>query len=113
MFKKITLGAAAALTAATGFTALPTAAEARGYYNDGYSSRYARSYDDRYYRGRSAYRPYRRCSGTTGTIIGGAGGALAGRAIDKHGSRLTGTILGAAAGALLGRTIDKSNCRSR
>ena len=108
MFKKITLGAAAAMTA---LTALPAAAQAQ-YYRDGYyQSRSA--YNDGYYRGRNAYRPYKRCSGTTGTIIGGAGGALAGRAIDRHGSRITGTILGAAAGALLGRTIDKSNCRSR
>ena len=107
MFKKITLGAAAAMTAVT---ALPAAAQAQ-YYRDGYYQ--SRSYDNGYYRGRNAYRPYKRCSGTTGTIIGGAGGALAGRAIDSRGSRITGTILGAAAGALLGRTIDKSACRSR
>ena len=89
MFKNITLGAAAALTAITAF---PAAAEARGHHNNGYyqsrydrgyDNRYARSYDDRYYRGRSDYRGYKRCSGTTGTIIGGAGGALAGRAIDR------------------------------
>ena len=108
MFKKFTLGAAAALTAAS---ALPAAAEARGY-NDGYyQSRYDRAYDDRYYRGRSYDRPYRRCSGTTGTIVGGAAGALLGRSIDRHGSRATGTILGAAAGALLGREVGKSTCR--
>lgn len=46
-------------------------------------------------------------SGTTGTIVGGAAGALAGREIDKHGSRATGTILGAAVGALLGRHVER------
>lgn len=50
----------------------------------------------------------RRKNGTTGLIVGGAAGALAGRAIDGGRSRTTGTILGAAAGALLGREIDKS-----
>ena len=70
MFKKITL---TVLAAATAMTAVPTAAEARprGYYNDGYHSQY---YGDRYRRG----------DGTTGAIIGGAGGALAGRAIDRN-----------------------------
>jgi outer membrane lipoprotein SlyB len=50
----------------------------------------------------------RRKNGTTGLIIGGAAGALAGRAIDSRGNRTTGTLVGAAAGALLGREIDKS-----
>jgi outer membrane lipoprotein SlyB len=50
----------------------------------------------------------RRKNGTTGLLVGGAAGALAGRAIDSRGSRTTGTILGAAAGALIGREVDKS-----
>ncbi len=50
----------------------------------------------------------RRKNGTTGLIIGGAAGALAGRAIDGGRNRTVGTIAGAAAGALLGREIDKS-----
>ena len=51
-------------------------------------------------------------NGTTGLIVGGAAGALAGRAIDSRGERMTGTILGAAAGALLGREVQKSmSCR--
>jgi len=110
MLKKITLGAAAAVTAVS---ALPAAAQAHGY-RDGYYSRYDRAQYSRYdrgYQGRSYYRGQRRCSGTTGTIVGGAAGALAGRAIDSRGSRLTGTVLGAAAGALLGRHVGKSTCR--
>ncbi|QNN64222.1 glycine zipper 2TM domain-containing protein [Sphingomonas rhizophila] len=55
----------------------------------------------------------KRPNGTTGLIIGAAGGALIGRAIDTRGERATGTILGAAAGALVGRKIERSNVRCR
>ena len=50
----------------------------------------------------------RRSNGTTGLIVGAAGGALIGRAIDTRGERTTGTILGAAAGALVGRSVERS-----
>ncbi len=50
----------------------------------------------------------RRSNGTTGLVVGAAGGALLGRAIDTRGERATGTILGAAAGALLGRSVERS-----
>jgi hypothetical protein len=111
MLKKFTLSAAAAVAA---MSALPTAAQANhghGYYERG---GYEQSYrGDRYY-GRNQYsgrNSYRRCSGTTGTVVGGAAGALAGRAIAGRGNRTTGTILGVAAGALLGREVGKSTCR--
>ncbi len=112
MFKKITIGAA---LAASTIAVVPAPAFAN---HDGYSqSRYDRSHrDDRYYGRDDRYygrNQYRRCSGTTGTVIGGAGGALLGREIAGRGSRGTGTILGAAAGALLGRQIGKSSCRGR
>lgn len=55
----------------------------------------------------------RRPNGTTGLIVGAAGGALIGRAIDTKRERATGTILGAAAGALLGRHIDRNRARCR
>ena len=55
----------------------------------------------------------KRPNGTTGMIVGAAGGALVGRAIDTHGSRATGTILGAAGGALLGRQIQRGASRCR
>lgn len=55
----------------------------------------------------------KRSNGTTGLIVGAAGGALVGRAIDSHGSRATGTILGAAAGALIGRSVERSASRQR
>ncbi len=105
MFKKITLGAALAASTLAVAPA-PALASHDGYYD----SRYERSHrGDNYYRGRN----YRSCKGTTGLVVGGAGGALLGREIAGRGSRGTGTILGAAAGALLGREIAKSSCRSR
>lgn len=55
----------------------------------------------------------KRSNGTTGLIVGAAGGALVGRAIDTHGERATGTILGAAAGALLGRSVERGRTRCR
>ena len=50
----------------------------------------------------------RKPNGTTGLVVGGAAGALAGRAIDNRGSRTTGTVLGAAVGALLGRHVERN-----
>ena len=104
----------------------------RGYYDDGYYAprrvyrqrhynRYARPrYYDNGYHGRSyrddRYYGRRRCgSGTTGAIIGGAGGALIGREIGRggrgyygrRGSGTGGAIIGGAVGALLGREIGR------
>jgi phage tail tape-measure protein len=106
MFRKFTLAAALA-TAAT--VAVPAAADA---HRIGRAHSHA-SYDQGYY-GRSSYDDgysERRCSGTTGTILGAAAGALLGRAVDNRGSRVTGTVVGGAAGALLGREVGKSRCR--
>jgi hypothetical protein len=80
------------------------AKDARRYYTSDNGVRYWRGDDGRYY--------CRRSNGTTGLIVGGAAGALAGRAIDTRGDRATGTIVGAAAGALLGREVQRSmSCR--
>jgi hypothetical protein len=113
MFKQITL-AAAALSSAALVVPVDTA-EARhrgyGYYNShGYSQQYRnyRGYDRRYYN-----RTYRNgCkSGTTGAIVGAAGGALLGREIAGRGDRTMGTILGAAIGGLAGRELTRTkNC---
>ena len=76
----------------------------RRYYTSNNGIRYWRGDDGRYH--------CKRSNGTTGLIVGGAAGALAGRAIDTRGERATGTILGAAAGALLGREVQRSvSCR--
>ena len=81
-----------------------------GYYNNGYQNQ---AYDNGYYGRSNGYRDHR-CSGTTGTIVGGVGGALIGRSIGRgsyhQNSGTTGTILGAAIGALVGRQVGKSTC---
>ena len=64
------------------------------------------------WRGRDGRTYCRKSDGTTGLIIGAAGGALLGRAINTRGERTTGTILGAVGGGLLGKEVDsKRRCR--
>ena len=79
---------------------MPTPAMARGYHG--------KMWQDSQGRWRC-----KRSNGTTGLIVGAAGGALLGRAVDRHGERATGTILGAAAGALLGRSVERGRTRCR
>jgi hypothetical protein len=103
-----------------------------GYYdpraNDpGFDDRYRTDYDaSRYYREGSNYRERRltaqdevyrgsdgryyckRSDGTTGLIIGGAAGALAGNVIDGGRNRVAGTLIGGALGALLGKNVEQN-----
>lgn len=110
--------ALAATASVVGATMAAAPAEARrGHHHRVYDDR-GRYYEPRrvsrndVWRGRDGRYYCRRGNGTTGLVIGAAGGALAGRAIDTQGERATGTILGAAAGALLGREVEKSmRCR--
>lgn len=88
--------------------AVPAMAHNTGYrhqhqYSDGVG--YWQGEDGRYY--------CKRSNGTVGLLVGGAAGALLGRAVDTRGSRATGTIVGAAAGALIGREIQRSRSRAR
>ena len=55
----------------------------------------------------------RRPNGTTGLVVGGAAGALAGREIAGRGDRTVGAILGAGVGALAGRAIQRAGSRCR
>lgn len=71
------------------------------------------SSNDRVWRGNDGRYYCKRNNGTTGLIIGAAGGALLGRTVDTRGERATGTILGAVGGALLGREIERSGARCR
>ena len=68
---------------------------------------------DRIWRGRDGRYYCRRANGTTGLIIGAAGGALIGREIDGGYNRTAGTLIGAAIGGLLGREIDRGRARCR
>ena len=71
------------------------------------------SYQGRTWRDSQGRLRCKRPNGTTGLIVGAAGGALIGRAIDTRGERATGTILGAAAGALVGRSVERGRRRCR
>lgn len=71
------------------------------------------NYVGRTWRGRDGRYRCRRPDGTTGLIIGGAGGALIGREVAGRGDRDVGTILGAAAGALIGREVERRVARRR
>ncbi|HEU0043084.1 glycine zipper 2TM domain-containing protein [Sphingomonas sp.] len=108
MIKKLSLvGATVAMTASALLPA--TAADAqrnRRYYDD--RGAYAREYrgDDNYNR----YRARQKCKdGDGGTIIGAIAGGLLGNTIAGRGDRTVGAILGAAGGALAGRAIDRSD----
>lgn len=69
--------------------------------------------DTRIWRGDDGRYYCKRDNGTTGLLIGGAVGGLAGHEIAGSGDKLLGTILGAGAGALLGREIDRDKYRCR
>jgi hypothetical protein len=68
---------------------------------------------DNVWRGRDGRYYCKRDNGTTGLIIGAAGGALLGRTVDTEGDRSVGTIVGAVAGGLLGREIDRGEAHCR
>ena len=80
--------------------------------DDDYAYRDCDDHRYREWRGRDGRMYCRKSDGTTGLVVGLAGGALLGRAIDTDGDRTTGTVLGAAAGALIGKNVDsKTVCR--
>ena len=66
-------------------------------------------YQYREWRGQDGRMRCRKPDGTTGLIVGGAAGALLGRAIDTRGDRTLGTLGGAAVGALAGRAIERDS----
>ena len=106
--RKMILAVAATTMAVPATMALPTdsaQAQSRYYRNGTYVGPTWRGEDGRIY--------CRRSNGTTGLIVGGAAGALAGRAIDGGRHRTAGTVLGAAAGALIGREIQRSRSSRR
>ena len=93
---------------ATLLTAAPALARDRTYDNQGRYIEPQRVSAGEVWQDRNGRYRCRRGNGTTGLVIGAAGGALLGRVIDSRGERTTGTILGAAAGALLGREVQRS-----
>ena len=96
--RKLMMALAVAGTAVPAAVVIEAPAQAQRYYaRDGRT----------YYAPRSTVR-CRRGNGTTGLIVGGAAGALVGRAVDGGRNQALGTILGAAGGALLGREVQRS-----
>lgn len=69
--------------------------------------------DDRVYAGNDGRYYCRRSDGTTGLIVGAAGGGILGNVIDGGRSRSVGTLLGAAAGALAGRAVERNQSEVR
>jgi hypothetical protein len=80
------------------------------YYREGpnYQERVLTS-DDRVYRGNDGRYYCKRNDGTTGLIIGAAGGGVLGNVIAGGHSRTVGTLLGAGIGALAGRAVDQNS----
>lgn len=91
----------------------------RHYDDDRYYGHRDRYYDEpvyrdtRVWRGRDGRYYCRKENGTTGLLIGAGVGALAGNELAGRGDKTLGAILGAAGGAILGRAIDRSNSRCR
>jgi len=68
---------------------------------------------DRVWQGSDGRGYCQRENGTTGLIIGAAGGALLGRTVDTRGDRTVGTVVGGILGGLLGREVDRGEARCR
>lgn len=90
-----------------------------GYYADRYytqNSRYGErrmANNDRVYVGQNGQYYCRRPDGTTGLIVGGIAGGALGALVTSGGSQTLGTLLGAAGGALAGRAIDRNNVKCK
>lgn len=89
--------------------------EGRGYVQPGYGGYYqrdayaGRGYGGDYYRGYDRSRCH--SDGSTGAIIGAIAGGLIGNGVAGRGDRTLGTILGGAGGLLAGRAIERSGNR--
>jgi hypothetical protein len=69
--------------------------------------------DDRVYRGTDGRYYCKRSDGTTGLVLGAAGGGILGNVIDGGHSRTVGTLIGGALGALAGRAVEQNNSELR
>jgi uncharacterized protein YcfJ len=69
--------------------------------------------EDRVYRGSDGRYYCKRSDGTTGLIIGAAGGGILGNVIDGGRHRTAGTLIGGALGALAGKSIDQEQVKCR
>lgn len=86
---------------------------ARHYRDDPHYAERRLGPNDEVYRGSDGRYYCKRSDGTTGLIIGAAGGALFGNVLDGGRHRAAGTLIGGALGALLGKSIDQNNSEIR
>lgn len=111
MIKQFTLAAAALAMGTTAIIPATPAQAQRHYGQQRYDT--GRVYNDRRYSGRDYrqnYRARQKCKdGDGGTIIGAIAGGLLGNVIAGRGDRTLGTVLGGAGGALAGRAVDRSD----
>ena len=91
-----------------------TSYDASRYYRDDprYQERVLSS-NDQVYRGSDGRYYCKRSDGTTGLIIGAAGGGILGNVIDGGRHRTAGTLIGGALGALAGKSIDQNEVKCR
>jgi len=83
--------------------------DAQRYYRDGPQYQERRlSAQDEVYRGGDGRYYCKRNDGTTGLIIGGVAGGVAGNVIDGGHNRVAGTLIGGALGALAGKAIEQN-----
>ena len=70
-------------------------------------------YEGRYWRGNDGRYRCRRSDGTTGLLVGAGVGALLGNEIAGRGDKTLGAIVGGLGGAAAGRAIDRSRVSCR
>lgn len=118
------LAAASVALTAPAYAGIAAPAKAEGFHqldqSSSFHKRNKRHYHDqrvhantRVWRGDDGRYRCKRDNGTTGLLIGGAVGGLAGNEIAGRGDKLLGTVIGAAGGALIGREIDRDKYRCR
>lgn len=86
--------------------------DASRYYRAGGQERVLAT-DDRVYAGQDGRYYCRRSDGTTGLVLGAAGGGVLGNVIDGGHSRTVGTLIGAALGGLAGRAVQQQQSQVR
>jgi hypothetical protein len=69
--------------------------------------------NDEVYRGSDGRYYCKRSDGTTGLVVGAAGGALLGNVLDGGRHRAGGTLIGGALGALLGKSVEQNRADVR
>ena len=81
--------------------------------DDRRANRDGRRYEGRYWRGNDGRYRCKRSNGTTGLLVGAGVGALIGDQVAGRGDKTLGAIVGGLGGAAAGRAIDRSRVSCR